>query len=228
MTPRPGEHVRPLLGAYVLGHLGDDDAAAVTAHLEGCPSCREEAAELAPVASLLPLAAPQTVGGPAAGPPAMLDGVFAGIERERRERGRARRHTLGARVGIAAAAAALVVIVSMVALRPWEPSDPGGEVVALVASDPGVLGEAVIHEDPRSTWVELTTSGLSVGETYAVWLEETGSGERSPMGTFTSVDGDLYISLYSTLPRDRAVSIGVSDPDGSVVMRGSIPEGTSS
>ena len=48
------------------------------------------------------------------------------------------------------------------------------------------------------------------------------------MGTFTSVDGDLYISLYSTLPRDRAASIGVSDPDGSVVMRGSIPDRTSS
>ena len=216
MTPRPGEHVRPLLGAYVLGHLGDDDAAAVAAHLEGCPSCREEAAD------------PERVGAPAEAPREMLDDVLARIQREREARDRARRRTLGARVGTIAAAAALVLIVALIALRPWEPSGPAGEVVALIASRPGVLGEAVIHEDPESTWVELTTSGLSVGETYAVWLEETGSGERSPMGTFTSVDGDLYISLYSTLPRDRAASIGVSDPDGSVVMRGSIPDPTSS
>ena len=228
MTPRPGEHVRPLLGAYVLGHLGDDDAAAVAAHLEGCPTCREEAAELAPVASLLPLADPERVGAPAEAPREMLDDVLARIQREREARDRARRRTLGARVGTIAAAAALVLIVALISLRPWEPSGPAGEVVALIASRPRVLGEAVIHEDPESTWVELTTSGLSVGETYAVWLEETGSGERSPMGTFTSVDGDLYISLYSTLPRDRAASIGVSDPDGSVVMRGSIPDPTSS
>ena len=55
-----------------------------------------------------------------------------------------------------------------------------------------------------TTWVELTVSGLPVGETYAVWLEEAGTGERSPLGTFTGVAGELYISLYSTLPRDRA------------------------
>ena len=72
----------------------------------------------------------------------------------------------------------------------------------------------MVHEDPDATWVELTTSGLSPGETYAVWLVETGTETRAPMGTFTAVDGDLYISLYSTLPRDRAGSIGVSDADG--------------
>ena len=64
---------------------------------------------------------------------------------------------------------------------------------------------------------------LTKGETYAVWLEETGTGERSPMGTFTGVEGDLYISLYSLLPRDRAVSVGVSTPDGVTVMEGAIP-----
>ena len=89
----------------------------------------------------------------------------------------------------------------------------------MTAIVPGVLGEAVVHDDPDATWVELTTSGLAPGETYAVWLGEEGSEERAPMGTFTAVAGDLYISLYSTLPRDRAGSIGVSDADGSTVMQ---------
>ena len=93
----------------------------------------------------------------------------------------------------------------------------------MTATAAGVQGEAVVHEDPDATWVELTTSGLSPGETYAVWLVESGTETRAPMGTFTAVDGDLYISLYSTLPRDRAGSIGVSDADGSTVMEAPLP-----
>ena len=56
--PGPDDHVRPLLGAFVLGHLDDTEAAAVRAHLEGCAPCRDEAAQLASVAELLPLADP--------------------------------------------------------------------------------------------------------------------------------------------------------------------------
>jgi hypothetical protein len=81
----------------------------------------------------------------------------------------------------------------------------------------------VVHDDPDATWVELKTSGLSAGQIYAVWLEETGTRDRAPMGTFTAVEGDLYISLYSTLPRDRAAAIGVSSRDGSTVMEGPVP-----
>ena len=223
MTPRPDEHVRHLLGALVLGHLERDELMAVRAHLEGCAACREEAAQLAPVAGLLPLADPERLGAPAEPPGEMLDEVLTRIQHERRTRDRARRRSILVRAGAAAAALAIALSVAVVALQSSQPEGPSGEVVAMNASLPGVLGEAVIHEDPRSTWVELTTSGLSAGETYAVWLEETGSGDRSPLGTFTGVPGDLYISLYSTLPRDRAASIGVSTPDGAVVMKGTIP-----
>jgi len=223
MTPRPGDHVRLLVGALVLGHLDDDEATAVRAHLDGCPTCREEAAQLGPVAGLLGLADPDRVGAPAEPPREMLDGVLARIDRERAVRSRTRRRSILVRSGAVAAAIAMVIAVALIALWPREPSGPSGELVAMTATRPGVLGEAVIHEDPRSTWVELTTSGLSPGRTYAVWLEES-SGDRSPMGTFTGVEGDLYISLYSTLPRDRAASIGVSAPDGSVVMEGAIPD----
>lgn len=222
MTPRPDGHVRTLLGAFVLGHLGSDEAAAVRAHLDGCRACREEAAELAAVAELLPMVDAERVGAPAEPPPDMLDGVLTRIERERETRHRSRRRSIVVRVSAVAAALALALVILVVALQPS--SSPSGEVVAMTATLPGVQGEAVVHGDPSATWVELTTSGLSVGETYAVWLEETSTRERSPLGTFTAVEGDLYISLYSTLLRDRAASIGVSAADGSTVMRGTIPE----
>ncbi len=119
-----------------------------------------------------------------------------------------------------------MTVVAVVLSEPPEPE--GGEVVAMVAAQPGVVGEAVVHEDPQSTWVELTTSGLAAGETYAVWLEEVGTGARAPLGTFVGVEGNLYISLYSTLPRERAASVGVSTPDGDTVMEGTIPAPTAS
>ncbi|MGZ8578234.1 MAG: anti-sigma factor family protein [Actinomycetota bacterium] len=220
MTPRPGDHVRHSLGAFALGHLGDDEMSAVRAHLDGCPECREEAADLASVARLLPLADPERVGAPAEAPQEMLDVVLSRIEQERGSRDRTRRRSILARVG---AAAAVVVVVLTVAMFSLLPSEPSGEIVAMSTRRPGVLGEAVIHEDPRSTWVELTTSGLSVGETYAVWFEEIDSGKREGIGTFIGVEGDLYISLYSPMPRDRVASIGVSTPDGDVVMQGAVP-----
>jgi hypothetical protein len=225
MTHRADDHVRASLGAYVLGHLDPAEETAVRAHLDACAACRAEAAALAPVAEMLPLADPARVGAPPEPGPssALLDEVLGRIERERDETRRIRRRSVGAWVAGVAAALSLVVVVALTAVGPDEADAPSGEVVAMTASAPGVEGEAVVHEDPRSTWVELTTTGLTEGETYAVWLEETGTGERSPMGTFTGVEGDLYISLYSTLPRDRAVSVGVSTPDGVTVMEGAIP-----
>ncbi|MGZ8597458.1 MAG: zf-HC2 domain-containing protein [Actinomycetota bacterium] len=228
MTPRPDDHVRPLLGAFVLGHLEPGEAAAVRAHLDECRECRHDADQLAPVADLLPLADPERTGAspPDEPPREMLEHVLGRIERERHERSRNRRRSVLARVAAVAAALAIVTLIATIASDPTEPR--GGEVVAMIAAEPGVLGEAVIHDDPKSTWVELTTSGLATGETYAVWLEESGTGARSPLGTFVGVEGDLYISLYSTLPRDRAASVGVSTPDGDTVMEGTIPVPTSS
>jgi hypothetical protein len=223
MTPRPGDHVRHSLGAFVLGQLEPEERTAVQAHLDGCPSCRQDAAELVSVARALPLADPERVGAradaPQEAPREMLDVVLTRIEAER-DLDRGRRRSTFVRVGAAAAA---VVVVLVVALMSLQPSEPSGQIVALSTMRPGVLGEAVIHEDPRSTWVELTTSGLAVGETYAVWFEETGTGDREGIGTFVGVEGDLYISLYSPMPRDRVASIGVSTPDGAVVMEGDVP-----
>jgi hypothetical protein len=213
-----GEHPRQLLGAFVLGHLEPGESAAIEAHLDGCASCREEERELAAVARLLPAGDPARLGASPAPPPSLLDDVLVRIEGEREDGRRRRRRTFVLRAGVAAAILALTAFL-VVAV----PAGPGGEVVALAATRPGVIGEATVHADPGATWVELRTTGLPAGETYAVWLEEEGTGERYRCGTFTGVEGPVYISLYSPLTRDRAVAIGVSTLEGEVVMRSSLP-----
>lgn len=224
MTPRPDDHVRSLLGAFVLGHLEAGEADVVSAHIDGCAACREEAAELAPIAALLSLADAERVGSSTEPVPSrqMLVDVFDRINLERETRHRERRRSIARRVGAVAAALTLVGILAVATQQPASEQDPVS--VVLTATLPGVRGDAVVHADSDATWVELTTAGLAPGETYAVWLEEGRTRERSPLGTFTGAEGDLYISLYSTLPRDRAASIGVSTIDGSTVMEGPIPD----
>ena len=224
MTSPPGDHVRAWLGALALGHLDADQEASVRAHLDRCAECRREAGDLERVAALLPLVDPDRIGARVepAPPVELLDEVFDRIHREARASGRDARRRVVRRAAFVAAALSVLLVAAT--LGPDQgPGGPAPQVVSMRAARTGVEGEAVIHDDPRSTWVELTAAGLSPGETYAVWFEDSATGDRAPLGTFLGVEGDVYISLYSTLARDRAVAIGVSDQAGDTVMEGAVP-----
>ena len=49
---------RESLGAYALGHLSEEERASLEAHLEGCPSCRDELEQLNGVVRPMSLADP--------------------------------------------------------------------------------------------------------------------------------------------------------------------------
>jgi hypothetical protein len=210
------EHVRKRLGAFALGQLSPGEAAAVEAHLEGCPSCWAEAAELSRVAALLPLADPDRLDASRTPPEGLLERVFARIREERAAERRRRRRAIAARVGLGLAAALIAVVV---AIAPFRSS---GEVVTL-AAPAGVTGEITLHARETSQYVELQTRGLPVGEMFAMWIMDRETGERVPCGTFRVTPGSIHIALYSSVPRDRASEVGVSTLDGEVVMRAPIP-----
>src|SRR5215475_2154390 len=110
MTADHNREWRESLGAYALGHLSDDERAAIEAHLEGCPDCRAELDSLVSVARLLPLADPEQLGTAPSLPRGLGDRVMASIAGERR-RSKRRRFRLGfAFSGAAAAAAAAAVL----------------------------------------------------------------------------------------------------------------------
>jgi anti-sigma-K factor RskA len=64
-------------GPWVLGALDDEDGRAFALHLESCPICRLEVAELQVVADVLPMAAPQLVP-----PPALKSRIMSVVESE--------------------------------------------------------------------------------------------------------------------------------------------------
>jgi hypothetical protein len=210
------EHVRKQLGAFALGHLPPGEAAAVEAHLEGCPSCWAEAAELGRVAALLPLADPDRLDASPAPPEGLLERVFARIREERALERRKRSRAFAARAGLGLAAALIAVFVVIAPFR------SSGEVVTLAAT-PGVTGEISLQSRDSSQYVELRTEGLPVGEMFAMWVRDRETGERVPCGTFRVTPGRIHIALYSSVPRHRADEVGVSTLEGAVVMSAPLP-----
>jgi hypothetical protein len=217
MRSDPRGHVRHLLGAFALGHASESEDAAVKAHLEGCEECRREAAELAGVSRLLPFADPERLDALPGPPPDLLERVFAQIRVERGlDRRRSRRRTasrLG--LGIAAAIVALVLVA-------W-PFGPDGEVVALASDRADVTGEVTLYDRDTSQRIELQAEGLPLGETFGLWIQDRRTGERIPCGTFIATPGSLRISLYSSVPRERAQSVGVSTLDGEDLLQAPLP-----
>src|SRR6478672_7974363 len=99
---------REALGAYALGHLPDDERAGLEAHLEGCPSCRAEAEQLASLVQPLSLADPARFETTPVPPPTLAARVAAAIARERLTQ-RRRRMRFGFALSGAAAAAAVAL-----------------------------------------------------------------------------------------------------------------------
>lgn len=102
------ESLRDLLPAYALDALTADQAHEVSAHLETCELCRGELALLQETASQLAGATPQV-----APPPRLRDQMLAAIHPQPRTITIPR----GWAIGLAAAAAALVIVASLTAAR---------------------------------------------------------------------------------------------------------------
>jgi hypothetical protein len=78
------DEVRMSLGVYVLGALDDEEIPEVEAHLDECPLCRAELAELSGLPAVLDLVSEQDIEHVARPPHAVLDRVIAASARRKR------------------------------------------------------------------------------------------------------------------------------------------------
>ncbi len=214
--PRAEDHRawREQLGSYALGHLDDDEAASVRAHLQGCPSCRRELDELVPVARRLSLASPETVVAAPAPPAELGDRVVARVLGERRER-RSRRRGARLRLGGAAAFAGAALAAVIIALWPGDERGaprvtPTGEAVAFRGLPAKMQARATLTPRAWGTAIAMDVEGVRPGLRCEVWLN-TRSGRRVPAGSFRYVDryDGSHVVLASSLSRADAVSVGL-------------------
>lgn len=80
---REHRELRELLGAYALDDLPEEMRARLRAHLDGCPACRAELAEIAPLAEALRLVDPDALSAVPVPPPDLADRIVERVVEER-------------------------------------------------------------------------------------------------------------------------------------------------
>lgn len=238
-VPGGTEHrqLRELLGAYALDGLPAELHTMVEAHLDGCPACQAELAELAPLAADLRTVDPDRLSIEPTPPAELGQRISATIAAERELRdaraGRAARSRQVQRTTRRTAAAAAAVVVVAASLgsgalvgRATAPAPavakavPVERVAVTAAGGVQVVGDGagvVAH-----TWgveAKVVATGFEAGRTYRAWFRSD-DGELLPAGEFLGTgDKALTCNLQAALLREDTVAFQVTDDAGQTVLQ---------
>lgn len=213
--------IRLLLGAHALGHLDDNESAAVRAHLDGCSACRAEVADLAPLRARLDAVDPAHLDDRPVTPPELGPRILDEIRRA--DAVPPTRSMPSRALGLVAAAVLIAGISFAIgwALEPGSPAVPL-EAVVVQTSDPivrDVRADVVPH-----TWgleIKLHGSGFRDGERYVVDVVDR-DGTVSTAGAFIGIgDRSMDCNLNSAVLRDDATGFEVRDEAGTLVVSSS-------
>ena len=198
------EHLRPAIGAYVLGGLDPEEAAAVRRHLETCPECAAEHDALAPMPDLLSLAggAEKAVAEPLS--PAFEERLLDAYARDkatpprRRLRWRMPRPRWLAVGAVGAAAAAAAIAVAVIG-EEQEPTRSYEVSFQNVSGPQTARAAANLESDDEGTEIHLWVRGLPARE--AVYEVLCDAEEwTATAGTFrTDARGRGYVVLTTAL-----------------------------
>ena len=197
------DHVRPDIGAYVLGGLEHDEAAAVREHLASCAACADEHANLAGLPRLLALAAPMAEAGPPA--PALEERVLDAVASERPRPAPRRRRLPRPRVLVAAGAAlAAVAIAIVLALGGGgDANGPAGYEIALrpVAGGAAQRPRAARRAPTAAPRCTCGSSGLPADPDVVYEVQCDAPGWSASAGTFRADShGRAYVVLSAPPP----------------------------
>ena len=212
MTVEGCREWRERLGAYVLGHLSEDERAATAAHIDGCAACRAEAESLSPIAELLPKADPARLGTVPAPPPELGERISAQIAGERgvaRERGRRRRRRFAFGFSAAAAAAASIAIALVLAIGSSPSGDTDAQTVAFHSVPRGVAISAKLAPRPFGTQIQMWVHGIRSGTLCQVSLRRA-DGTELPAGSFRyryGEDDPAVLTSALDLSAARAITV---------------------
>jgi len=214
VTPDRCDHWHGLLALEIVGQLVEEDRLALSAHLDGCPACREERHGLGGLSRILPAADPDHLEGhdvPFELQSAVFDGLRAEVRQHRRRR--AARYVLGS----VAAAAVVVAVVFGLTGPPTPPA--AGYTVALTGST-GVKASARLTSEPWGTAVHLLERGQVGDEVLSVSMKSS-TGSWWAAGTYETVTGHpVQVELACGVPLSKITTIWVRDKAGHTVLRG--------
>lgn len=207
--------MREALGAYVLGRLDPPERHAVEEHLQHCPSCRDEVADLAALPPLLGRLRPDEAAADlAASPVDVLESVLGSIARERRRL----RAGLWAWRGAAAAA----VIGLLFVWQPWpdgdleQPVKARAQAVAAAANATDGIVDAYAWE--WGTTVQVDVRDLPTRDGYVIWAVSE-DGVRQQAGAWgPTATNQARVRGASAIQRDDLQRVEVTDAAGELLL----------
>jgi hypothetical protein len=198
---------REALGAYVLGHLRDEERAGLEAHLDGCSDCRGEAESLFAVAQRLPHADPARFGPAPTPPPELGRRIATTIGAERRSKRRHRRLRLG--LGLSGAAAVATAAVLAVFVLAGNDANSPEQRVAFRSLPRGVKIAATLEPRAFGTEIHMYVTGIRSGTLCRVYVRGPGRTGASA-GSFRyrwGSDDSAVLSAALDLSRAKALVV---------------------
>jgi predicted anti-sigma-YlaC factor YlaD len=177
------EQWRGLIAMRALGELGNDDATALDAHLEGCADCRAIADELASTVAMLAYVEAASIEPTALVPPELSARVLGDLHRAAAMERRRRRIIVSGASLVGAIAAALILIAVLSGTSPTT-----NERTMALHGLSSVTAKAVLINQSWGTTVDFSESGLPGGGVYTVSMK-TATGAWWTAGTYRSVSG---------------------------------------
>lgn len=219
MTPDTCSDVRVSLGAYVLGALEPTERHEVDRHVDQCPACRDDLAEIAGLPGLLAhVHVDDIVGDDPEAPPELLDRLLAAASTERR---RTRRWRL------AAATAAVVVgcIGGAVVVQALDdggtdqPAPATGQVFRASDAASGVDAKVTATPTGWGTALRIQLSGVPRGERCSLVVVAAG-GERESVAKWkVDYEGGVDVDGSTDLTLPEVVAFDVVTKDGRRLVR---------
>ena len=233
---------RELLGSFALGHLPSDEALALQAHLDGCPACRLELADLASIVPALRSIDQRSLAVTPTPPADLGAAILIAVSSERLVRDRAaqaarRRRRFSSAVTAAAAGVAVLASglaigrttapATVVSARPTASSSASPipmEPVDLTAAVPGIsVASAIVIPHGWGVEARFVATGLELGTTYKAWFLSR-SGKRLAAGEFLGVGAKtLKCNMQAALLRSQTAGFVVTDPSGRTVLSAALP-----
>lgn len=219
MTPEEHRALRESLGDLAVGRLGEDQAAALQAHVDGCSSCRAELDEISSVLPALSGVDPSALDATPAPPPELGERI---VSRARSE-GSASSRSRAARLLPVAAAASVALLVGgtagyLVGADDGIPREP----VAVQALAPGVQASAVAIPHTWGVEISMNADGFRPGAVYRVVVESE-DGRRVGAGEFLGTGSEpMTCNLNSSVLRADATGFQVIDDRDAVVATGEL------
>lgn len=217
MTPEEHRSLRESLADRAIGRLSGDEAAALDAHLDGCPGCRAELREISSVLGPLDGVEPDRLDDVPAPPADLGDRIVAAARAGGTPPRRSARW-----IPVAAASVVAAVVGAGVGYGVGDHDGIPREPVAVQALDPAVQASATAIPHTWGVEIVLDGDGFRSGATYRVFVDGD-DGRRAAAGEFIGTgESPMVCNLNSSMLRSDATSFTVVDVSGGSVLRGDL------